>query len=126
MADPPTSSRSTSTWMLIDCADPYALFAAWRAAGPLLRTPSGFVVATSWQAAMDALRDRRRPPGLIGQRYRDALPPGAARRAVASTSSTRAGPPAVRALVSKAFTPRRHELRPLRGVDGVVVARPGS
>ena len=55
---------------LVDCADPYALFAAWRAAGPLLRTPSGFVVATSWQAAMDALREC---PGGGQEAIRNAL-----------------------------------------------------
>ena len=100
---------------LVDCADPYALFAAWRAAGPRLRTPSGFVVATSWQAAMDALRDPSATSGLIGQRYRDALPPGAARDELSHRINFLDPPdhPRVRALVSKAFTPRRvAELRP--------------
>ena len=90
-------------------ADPYGLFAELRAAGPLVRTPSGFLVATTWPAAMDVLRSPDATSGMIGQRYRDVLPPGAARDELSHRINFLDPPdhPRVRSLVSKAFTPRR-------------------
>lgn len=90
-------------------SDPYGLFATLRSSGPMVRTPSGFLVTTTWPAAMDVLRSPDATSGMIGQRYRDVLPPGAARDELSHRINFLDPPdhPRVRSLVSKAFTPRR-------------------
>lgn len=90
-------------------ADPYPILAELRAAGSLVRTPSGFVAAVGHAAATDVLRSPVATSGLIGLRYQAALPPGAARDEMSHRINFLDPPdhPRVRGLVSKAFTPRR-------------------
>ncbi len=95
--------------------DPYTQLAAARDAGPVVRSPSGFVLVVGHDAVVDVLRHPAAGSGAIGRRYVDALPPGAARDELSHRINFLDPPdhPRVRGLVSKVFTPRRiAELRP--------------
>jgi len=89
--------------------DPYPLLARVRAQGPVLRLESGFWAITGYGAALEALRHPGCRSGPIATRYREALPPGAARDEMSHRINFLDPPDhtRVRALVSKAFTPRR-------------------
>jgi cytochrome P450 len=100
---------------LAELDDPYPLFHALRAAGPVLRVRSGYVCVTSYAAADAVFRDHHFASGLIAERYRQALPPGAARDELSHRINFLDPPdhPRVRGLVSRAFTPGRvRDLRP--------------
>lgn len=95
--------------------DPYPVFEALRSTGPSLRTTSGFRVVTGYDAADGVFRDGRFRSGLIAERYRQALPPGAARDELSHRINFLDPPdhPRVRGLISRAFTPARvRDLRP--------------
>jgi len=95
--------------------DPYAQLAAARDVGPVVRSPSGFVLVVGHDAVVDVLRHPAAGSGAIGLRYVDALPLGAARDELSHRINFLDPPdhPRVRGLVSKVFTPRRiAELRP--------------
>lgn len=89
--------------------DPYPLLADLRRAAPVLRLESGFWAVTGYEAVMEVFRQRACASGLIAQRYLDRLPPGAARDEMTHRINFLDPPDhtRVRALVSKAFTPRR-------------------
>jgi len=100
---------------LIDVDDPYPIFRALREAGPAVRLHSGFVCVTSYAVADAIFRDHHFASGLIAERYRQALPPGAARDELSHRINFLDPPdhPRVRGLVSRAFTPGRvRDLRP--------------
>jgi cytochrome P450 len=90
-------------------ADPYPLLAELRAAGPVVRLASGFWAVTGYDAIMETLRHRACGSGAIAARYRERLPPGAARDEMSHRINFLDPPDhtRVRSLVSKAFTPRR-------------------
>lgn len=89
--------------------DPYPRLAELRAAAPVLRLESGFWAVTGYDAAHEVLRERACASGPIAQRYLAGLPPGAARDEMSHRINFLDAPDhtRVRALVSKAFTPRR-------------------
>src|SRR5262245_51447682 len=89
--------------------DPYETFERLRSEGPLVRTSSGFVVPTAFATASRVLRDRRFGARAIAERYRAALPPGAARDEMSFRINFLDAPdhPRVRGLVNAAFTPKR-------------------
>ena len=95
--------------------NPYPLFAELRAESPMRRLESGFWAVTGYDAAMEALKSPACGSGPIALRYLEGLPAGAARDEM-SRRINFLDPPdhtRVRALVSKAFTPRRiARLRP--------------
>lgn len=96
-------------------ADPYDVYARLRAAGSVARSPSGFWFVSGYVAANQAMRDRRMTSGPIADRYRMALPPGAARDEMAHRINFLDPPdhPRVRGLVQSTFTPKRlADLRP--------------
>ena len=99
-----------------EVADPYPLYAAQRSEAPVARSASGFWCVTGYDEADAVLRDARSTTGLIGARYRDALPEGSAARTELGRRINFLDPPdhtRVRSLVGRAFTPRRVEqLRP--------------
>lgn len=90
-------------------ADPYPRLAALRAEGPVVPLVSGFVAVTGHQEALEALRSTACGTAPIAARYLEGLPPGAARNEMSHRINFLDPPdhPRVRALVSKAFTPRR-------------------
>jgi cytochrome P450 len=103
-----------SPTQLADAPDPYALLAAVRAEGPVVRSSSGWIV-TRYAEADTLLRSPHAMTGFIGRMYSTVLPPGAAREEM-SRRINFLDPPdhtRVRKLVAQAFTPRRvRELRP--------------
>lgn len=107
---------------LNDIADPYPLYAATRDEAPVGRSASGFWCVTGYDEADAVLRDPRSTSGLIGARYRNALPEGSAAHTELGYRINFLDPPdhtRVRGLVGKAFTPRTVEaLRPW--ITGVV------
>jgi len=94
---------------LAEVDDPYPLLADVRRAGPVVRLRSGFWAVTGYEAAMEVFRQRAFASGPIAGRYVQALPPGAARDEMSHRINFLDPPDhtRVRALVSKAFTPRR-------------------
>jgi cytochrome P450 len=88
---------------------PYPLLARLRAEAPVRRLESGFWAVTGYEPAMEALRHPGCRSSPIAMRYLDGLPPGAARDEMSNRINFLDAPdhPRVRALVSKAFTPRR-------------------
>ena len=90
-------------------ADPYPLLAEVRRAGAVVRLASGFWAVTGYEAALEVFRHRGCASGPIAQRYVASLPPGAARDEMSHRINVLDPPDhtRVRALVSKAFTPRR-------------------
>jgi cytochrome P450 len=88
---------------------PYPLLAELRAAAPIQRLESGFWAIAGYDAAMEALRHPGCRSNPIAMRYLEGLPPGAARDEMSNRINFLDPPdhPRVRALVSKAFTPRR-------------------
>ena len=95
--------------------DPYPLFARLREQAPLVKLESGFWAVTGYDAAMDALKSPACGSSPIALRYLEGLPAGAARDEMSHRINFLDPPDhtRVRALVSKAFTPRRiAELRP--------------
>ncbi len=104
----PTTNFSPAD--LASAEDPYALLAEVRTAGPVLRSPGSWIV-TGHRQALTVLRHPKARSGFIGEMYRQMLPEGAARDEM-SRRINFLDPPdhtRVRALVSKAFTPRRTE-----------------
>ena len=100
---------------LLEIDDPYPVFAALRDAAPVLPLTNGFVAVTGYEAADAVFRDHHFTSGLIAERYRQALPPGAARDELSHRINFLDPPdhPRVRGLVSRAFTPGRvRDLRP--------------
>ncbi len=99
---------------LASAYDPYVLLASIRDEGPVVRSgPYWFV--TRYREANALLRNPQATTGFIGQAYRSALPPGAAREEMSHRINFLDPPDhtRVRKLVSQAFTPRRvRELRP--------------
>lgn len=97
-------------------ADPFPVYAAQRADAPAVRADNGFWIITGYDEVDAVLRSPAATSGFIGQRYRQMLPEGSAARAELGNRINFLDPPdhtRVRALVSKAFTPRRiDELRP--------------
>jgi cytochrome P450 len=95
--------------------DPYPLFAELRAESPMRRLESGFWAVTGYDAAMEALKSPACGSSPIALRYLEGLPVGAARDEMSHRINFLDPPDhtRVRALVSKAFTPRRiAQLRP--------------
>jgi len=95
--------------------DPYPLFASLRSQGSSVLTASGFRCVVTFDAAEAVFRDARFQSGLIATRYREALPPGAARDELSYRINFLDPPdhPRVRGIVSRAFTPARvRDLRP--------------
>lgn len=95
--------------------DPYPVFDELRARGAAVRTESGFLVVVGHAAVDGVFRDGRFRSGLIAERYRSVLPPGAARDELAHRINFLDPPdhPRVRGLISRAFTPGRvRDLRP--------------
>jgi cytochrome P450 len=94
--------------------DPYPMLAALREAGPV-RVSTGFWAIGGHAAALEVLRHPVCRSGPIALRFLADLPEGAARDEMGNRINFLDPPdhPRVRALVSKAFTPRRiAELRP--------------
>lgn len=89
--------------------DPYPLFAALHRAGPSVQTHMGFRVVVGYDACNQVLRDKRFQSGLIAQRFRDALPAGAAQDELAHRINFLDPPDhtRVRGLIMRAFTPAR-------------------
>ena len=75
----PASPASFEMSQLAELDDSYPVFDALRSAGPSLLTSSGFRVVTGYAAADEMLRDKRFRSGPIAERFRQTLPPGAAR-----------------------------------------------
>ncbi len=99
---------------LATAADPYGRLREERAKGPVLRSQNAWIVLGRIEAET-VLRSPAARSGFIGELYRDLLPPGAARDEMAARLNFLDPPDhgRVRALVAKAFTPRRiSELRP--------------
>jgi cytochrome P450 len=95
--------------------DPYPIFAALRSQGPSVLTASGYRCVVGFAAAEAVFRDGRFQSGLIATRYRESLPPGAARDELSYRINFLDPPdhPRVRGIVSRAFTPARvRDLRP--------------
>jgi len=95
--------------------NPYPLFSQLRAAGPVTKLDSGFWSVTGYDAAMEALKSPACGSSPIAMRYLEGLPVGAARDEMSHRINFLDPPDhtRVRALVSKAFTPRRiAQLRP--------------
>lgn len=88
---------------------PHSLFERLRADGPVAQTPTGVWLISGYEAANTLLRDRRVRSGPIAQRYRRALPPGAARDEMGYRINFLDPPDhtRVRALAYAAFNPRR-------------------
>lgn len=100
---------------LIGMDDPYPVFRALRDAAPVLPLANGFIAVTGYEAIDAVFRDGHFTSGLIAERYRQALPPGAARDELSHRINFLDPPdhPRVRGLVSRAFTPGRvRDLRP--------------
>jgi cytochrome P450 len=95
---------------LVGSTDPYALFAAARAAGPVLRSTGSWLVLGHAEATA-LLRSVLTRSGFIADLYRQVLPPGAARDEMAHRVNFLDPPDhtRVRRVVAKAFTPRRVE-----------------
>lgn len=93
---------------LASAEDPHRLLAELRTHAPVARLASGFWAVTGYDATTDCLRHRALTTGAIGQLYRAALPPGAARDEMSHRINFLDPPDhtRVRGLVSKAFTPR--------------------
>lgn len=107
--------------------DPYPLFRSLGAAGPSLRTASGIHCVIGYAAADAVLRDERFRSGPIAQRFRQLLPPGAARDELSHRINFLDPPDHTRVLglVSRAFTPGRvRDLRPFveRKADELLAA----
>ncbi len=114
-ASPPVPSTPVDVDRLAAPDDPYAVFEEIRAAGPVVRSPSGFWFVTGYDAANAVLRDPRLRSGPIADGYRAALPPGAARDEMAYRINFLDPPDhgRVRGLVQAAFSARRlGDLRP--------------
>lgn len=94
--------------MLAGADDPYALLAAERAKGPVLRSPGGCLVL-GYAEANTLLRSGKTRSGFAADLYRSVLPEGAARDEMSHRINFLDPPdhPRVRSLVGKAFTPRR-------------------
>jgi cytochrome P450 len=95
--------------------DPYPRLRQVRDIAPVGRLPSGFWIVTGYDAALEMLRHPHATSGPIALRYLASLPPGAARDEMSHRINFLDPPdhPRVRALVSRAFSPRRvGELRP--------------
>ena len=88
--------------------DPYALLAALRARGRVLRGPGSWVVLGHAEA-LAVLRSSAARSGFIADLYRRSLPAGAARDEMSHRINFLDPPDhtRVRKLVAKAFTPRR-------------------
>ncbi len=91
--------------------DPYPRLAGVRTQGAVVPLRSGFWAVTAYAAANEALRHRACVSGPIAAGYRERLPPGAARDEMGHRINFLDPPDhtRVRALVSRAFTPRRIE-----------------
>ena len=103
------------TFDLGRAGDPYALFAGLRAQGSVVPIGPDLWCVTRYRAADALLRDRRATSGPIARRYREALPPGAARDEMSHRINFMDPPDHVRVrrLALTAFTHRRiAELRP--------------
>ncbi len=89
--------------------DPYEQLELLRGHGPLVLLESGFVAAVGYDTAEAVLRSPAMTSSPIGERYRHALPEGAARDELSHRINFLDPPdhPRVRGLVSRAFTPRR-------------------
>jgi cytochrome P450 len=89
--------------------DPYPSLARLRDEARVRRLESGFWAVTGYDAAMEALRHPGCRSNPIAMRYLEGLPPGAARDEMSNRINFLDPPdhPRVRAIVSKAFTPRR-------------------
>ena len=95
--------------------DPYPVFRALHMAGASLQTASGIHCVIGYAAADEVLRDPRFRSGPIAERFRQLLPPGAARDEMSHRVNFLDPPdhPRVRNLVSHTFTPGRvRDLRP--------------
>jgi cytochrome P450 len=105
----PTDPTSFDPSQLAGLADPYPAFDALRSTGPSLLTKSGLRVITGYEAADEALRDKRFRTGPIAERFRRTLPPGAAQDELAHRINFLDPPdhPRVRSLIQRAFTPAR-------------------
>lgn len=91
--------------------DPYPRLAALRSRGGVVPLRSGFWAVTDYASANEALRHRACVSGPIATGYRERLPLGAARDEMGNRINFLDPPDhtRVRALVSRAFTPRRIE-----------------
>ena len=99
---------------LASARDPYALLAAQRERGRVLRGPGSWVVLGHAEV-LAVLRCPAARSGFIATIYRNSLPPGAARDEMSHRINFLDPPDhtRVRKLIAKAFTPRRVEsLRP--------------
>jgi cytochrome P450 len=111
----PADAVSFTLAQVAGLADPHPIFAAIRAASPVLRTASGLWVITGYDAANEILRDRRFRSSPIADRFRSELPPGAARDELSHRINFLDPPdhPRVRGLIQQAFTPARvRDMRP--------------
>lgn len=93
---------------LKDSIDPYALFEAARAHGPVQRSGESWLVF-GYAEATELLRSSATRSGFIAEGYKNRLPPGAAREEMSHRINF-LDPPRharVRRLVAHAFTPRR-------------------
>lgn len=100
---------------LATLADPFPRYAELRESGPVVELAHGFVGVFTHAAATSVLRDPRGGSGMLALRYEATLPPGALRDEMTHRINFLDPPdhPRVRALVSRAFTPRRIDaLRP--------------
>ncbi len=105
---------SFSPGALAHAADPYALLAAVRAEGEVLRSDGSWIVLGHAEAET-LLRHPAARSGFAGEIYRRILPPGGARDEMGHRINFLDAPDhaRVRSLVAKAFTPRRvNALRP--------------
>ncbi|MBW1885364.1 MAG: cytochrome P450 [Deltaproteobacteria bacterium] len=96
---------------LKNAEDPYRLYEAARADGPIQRSGESWLIFGHHEAT-ELLRSSSTRSGFMADGYRDRLPPGAAREEMSHRINF-LDPPQhtrVRRLVGKAFTPRRTEL----------------
>jgi hypothetical protein len=108
----PTRTTTTGFTLadLVDATEPYALLAAARATGRVLRSTGSWIVLGHAEATA-LLRSTATRSGFIADLYRQILPAGAARDEMGHRVNFLDPPdhPRVRRLVAKAFTPRRVE-----------------
>ncbi len=94
---------------LATAADPLTELARVRQVGPVVEAEHGLVAVTGYAAANEALRHPDCRSGPIGEFFRSTLPEGAARDEMVHRINFLDAPdhPRVRAVVNKAFTPKR-------------------